>query len=302
MQAKGRLQDRFQLLPDLTRIIQGRLHCEQYRTGIYVHTTDSTETDNRDVPLQRPCCLTIGVLLEGALEFSLDGSTYRLQSSAELPCQVFVIATPNPTTLLRHVRCNRQLRKVQISLEPEWIERQRDYCHNLTGTLSTWLGTRNRTWSWAGDAQTASLAQKILNPVAASSDLQQVQTEFFAVELLEAVTRLQQPAKIDSVHPLKKAREYIEKHWQDCIELPQVAQYAGLSVSTLQRQFKAEYGQTVIHFIRAQRLRHARRALMQQRVSIGEAAFMAGYKHPSNFVTAYKREFGTTPGSVFPLS
>ncbi|MEE2730591.1 MAG: AraC family transcriptional regulator [Pseudomonadota bacterium] len=305
MQANGRLPRHYQLLPDLTRISRGRLHCERYRTGIYVHTTDSLETEDRDVPLRRSSCLTIGVLLEGELEFSLEGEHHCLQAGADLGCPVFVIATPQPTTLLRHVRRGRSLRKVQVSLEPSWIDQQEGYCATLTSTLSDWLGCDNRAWHWSGDDSIAHLAQRILQPVAGSADLQQVQTEFFAVELLQAVARTAQrccPPGTPSLNnpasqPLDKARHYIEHHWQECLNLNQIAQQVGLSVSTLQRQFKATYGQTVVHFIRSQRLRHARTALEEQRLSIGEAAFLAGYRHPSNFVTAYKREFGITPGA-----
>ncbi|WP_290580114.1 helix-turn-helix transcriptional regulator [Ketobacter sp.] len=301
MQANGRLPHPYQLLPDLTRISRGRLHCERYRTGIYVHTTDSLETEDRDVPLRRARCLTIGVLLEGELEFSLAGAHHHLQAGAGHGCRVFVIATPQPTTLLRHVRQGRNLRKVQVSLEPGWIEQQGGYCASLTRTLSDWLGCDNRAWHWDADETIVHLAQRILEPAAASPDLQQLQTEYFAVELLQAAAQAQQPERPTAgggtTHPLDKARHYIEQHWQNCLSLNDIARQVGLSVSTLQRQFKATYGQTVVHFIRSQRLRHARTALEQQRISIGEAAFLAGYRHPSNFVTAYKREFGITPGA-----
>lgn len=96
---------------------------------------------------------------------------------------------------------------------------------------------------------------------------------------------------------LERAQHYIDTHLDHLLSLADIATHAGLSVSTLQRQFKAHHHQTVAHYIRARKLDRARKALFHKEMSIGEAAFQAGYNHTSNFVTAYKRAFGVTPGN-----
>lgn len=49
---------------------------------------------------------------------------------------------------------------------------------------------------------------------------------------------------------------------------------------------------------RQRRLELARDALLSRRVSIDDAAGLAGYKHRSNFATTFKRRFGAPPGSL----
>lgn len=42
----------------------------------------------------------------------------------------------------------------------------------------------------------------------------------------------------------------------------------------------------------------AKEALEQNGISIGEAAYLAGYNHPSNFISAFRKPFGHTPGEL----
>lgn len=84
----------------------------------------------------------------------------------------------------------------------------------------------------------------------------------------------------------------------DQFKLNQVASDMGMSVSNLQRVFRASYGQTIGEYIRQRRLEIARDAIVRERKSIGEAAYLAGYLHTSNFTNAFKRLFGVPPGTL----
>jgi AraC-like DNA-binding protein len=52
---------------------------------------------------------------------------------------------------------------------------------------------------------------------------------------------------------------------------------------------------TVVEFLRLRKLERARHALESGEISIGEAAFLAGYATPANFTTAFRRAFGIPP-------
>lgn len=71
-----------------------------------------------------------------------------------------------------------------------------------------------------------------------------------------------------------------------------------MSTSKLQRMFKLYYNSTVMNYIRTLRLIAARDAICQRGATIGEAAFMAGYRHSSNFCLAFKKAFGENPGEI----
>lgn len=51
-------------------------------------------------------------------------------------------------------------------------------------------------------------------------------------------------------------------------------------------------------YIRHRRLNIARQHLERGLVSITEAAYEAGYQHPSNFTNAFKKAFGVPPHAL----
>lgn len=77
----------------------------------------------------------------------------------------------------------------------------------------------------------------------------------------------------------------------------QLGQALGMSVSTLQRLFKAAYGMSVMAFQRSERLNAARALLMEGRLTVGEAGYRAGYSTVSNFSSAFQRNFCYPPSA-----
>lgn len=298
MPANAGTNTEWQCHPALARAVTGRFTLDRHRTGIFIHTTDTVENQNTDVVLERPRCLTLGVLLEGEMEFTLRGQRHHLQANDRVCCELFAIVTATQESLVRHVRRQRRLRKLLLTVEPPWIAQQTRYAPELGQQLNSLLEEGSQCVRWPGDQDILALAEKILHPAPTSPALQQLQAEYHAVELLEKAFRLRemeqtQPGKL----ALERARRYIELHLDSQPSLESIAAHAGLSVSSLQRQFKSRHGQTVMHYIRDCKLQHARTALLRNEMTIGQAAFHAGYKHTSNFVTAYKRAFGVTPGT-----
>ena len=76
-----------------------------------------------------------------------------------------------------------------------------------------------------------------------------------------------------------------------------LAAVAGTSARTLERLFAAETGCSVGRWQRRIRLLAADRALARNS-SVTDAAYDAGYSSPSAFIAAFRRAFGTTPGTV----
>jgi AraC-like DNA-binding protein len=96
---------------------------------------------------------------------------------------------------------------------------------------------------------------------------------------------------------LRIVQEYLMQEHEE-ITLEAVARHAGMSESAIQRLFRAAHGMSVFEYARAQRLEQARQQLEQCKVSVTEAAFMAGYSSPANFATAFKRQYGVSPREV----
>ncbi|OEJ67241.1 helix-turn-helix transcriptional regulator [Magnetovibrio blakemorei] len=75
-----------------------------------------------------------------------------------------------------------------------------------------------------------------------------------------------------------------------------LAAQVGVSQRRLNAIFKDAYGMTVFSCMVAWRLDMARTMLDSGELSVKQVAYMLGYSHPNNFVHAFGRRFGTSPG------
>ena len=85
----------------------------------------------------------------------------------------------------------------------------------------------------------------------------------------------------------------------DTTPLAQSARHAGASLRTLQRLFPAETGLTLEAWRQKARL-IAGAAALSAGAPVTVAALDCGYESPSAFITAFKRQFGVTPGRFRP--
>ena len=74
-----------------------------------------------------------------------------------------------------------------------------------------------------------------------------------------------------------------------------LAREAGMSMTILKTKFSAVFGQSVISFLRDVRLHHAKEGLEREGWTVSQAAHFVGYKHHSNFSTAFRRKYGAPP-------
>lgn len=280
-----------------TNVLTGRFSNQRYRSGVSIHAADILEEQDLDVEFNAEPRLTLCVLFEGELAFSVDGRRYHLEANEQNGCQAFALTCNGEQAVCRHIRQGRRVKKLSISVHKEWLEVEAQHSALMKRVLNGYFMAENRCVIWQPSATMVNLATQISQPPPATPALRVLQQEYHAIELMNASVQeflLRQYQTPQS--RLEKAVAYIEAHSHAPLNLSHVANHAGVSISTLQRLFKAELGKTVVQFIREQKLRKAQQWLLEGKMSIGEAAFSAGYQHVSNFVTAYKNTFGVTPG------
>lgn len=105
------------------------------------------------------------------------------------------------------------------------------------------------------------------------------------------------PHAIGPADRVRAAAEILAHQFEHPPSLGQLAGTVGLSESTLKRGFNQVFGTTVFGYIRARRMEHARQLLESGRATVLEAATLVGYANPSNFATAFRRQFGENPKS-----
>lgn len=98
-------------------------------------------------------------------------------------------------------------------------------------------------------------------------------------------------------HQLKRRciTEFMETYYVYNLKVEEYAVLTGRSLSTFMRDFKKAYDTTPNQWLIDKRLDISHRMLVEQNVSVRDAALEAGYENVSHFIRAYKRKFGVTP-------
>lgn len=93
------------------------------------------------------------------------------------------------------------------------------------------------------------------------------------------------------------AIQFIRSRFADPLGVPDLAQIAGMSVSTFHEHFKAVAGTTPLQYQKRLRLLEAKK-LLASGGSVTDAAFSVGYESSTQFSREFSRYFGASPRSV----
>ena len=281
------------------QVLEGDFVLKRHHSGILVHASDAVERQDTQVSFELPAGLSATLLLEGELAFRVDQTRYHLDANT---LSGFALVCDQPRQLHRELRQGRRLRKVNVSVPKAWLYRYCSDDEHARRCIDQLFATHESSCfsEWPVSSDLSALAEQIFRPSPYTSFMQNLHVESRALEILDAaLARLLKESQAPSApRKVERAREYIEAKLQTLDSLEEVASHVGMSVSSLQRLFRQHFQMTPAAYIRQRRLERAQDLLRRQQLSIGEAAYLAGYRHPSNFITAYKRAFGTTPGEL----
>jgi AraC-like DNA-binding protein len=94
---------------------------------------------------------------------------------------------------------------------------------------------------------------------------------------------------------LQSLKDMIDADLSRAWSIAELARHAGISRRSLNIQFRQAFGVSTSDYLRTRRLETARDAIVQQGLSVNEAAYLVGYGNPANFATAFRRHFGHVP-------
>lgn len=118
--------------------------------------------------------------------------------------------------------------------------------------------------------------------------------EFFTG--LAAVAEPRTPVLARSVvQQVQAAADVLARELEEPPTLAALARQVGLSETTLKRGFHQVFGATVFGYLRERRMERARALLQSGEATVLEAAALVGYSNPSNFASAFRRQFGVNP-------
>jgi AraC-like DNA-binding protein len=105
------------------------------------------------------------------------------------------------------------------------------------------------------------------------------------------VTKLK-PDEVDRLH---QAKAILQQNLDHPPSLIQLARQVGLNECTLKQGFRCVFDTTVFGYLRQYRMERARLLLMQEQMSVHEAAQAVGYASQSRFANAFRKAFGVNP-------
>lgn len=77
-----------------------------------------------------------------------------------------------------------------------------------------------------------------------------------------------------------------------------LADALNISERTLQRRMRDHFGITASEWLHHKQMQHALYLLQNEGKSIGETAYLCGYRHVSSFTQAFRQYFGSTPAET----
>lgn len=285
--------------------IRGLFNNVECHAGLRVHATDTLEAHDMTMQWRMRPSLTVAVVLEGTLDAWLGDQKMPLGRIDGPIGQVWSLT--RTTTLRRSSRKGVRMRKVIISLPPDWVRPLIDRGDGPNGNLETFIGRHGATMAWTPSPQALSLAEQIIAPPDMPEAVHRLAVESRAIEIVrEALSRIIAPAA--EIAPTRagpraqararRIRRYLQDHPDTAPSLSALAREFGMSIGSMQAAFKSAYGTTIAEFRRELRLQRARAAIEQDGISISQAAYAAGYTSPASFSTAFKRHYGIAPSAL----
>lgn len=110
---------------------------------------------------------------------------------------------------------------------------------------------------------------------------------------------LHRPSKATK-RSVRLAQEYIEAHLLDPLDIGDIAQAAGTSVSGISAAFKEHHGLSLMSYVREQRLAGAHAELLAAPPTsrVTEIAFGWGFGHLGRFSALYRARYGQLPSQT----
>lgn len=94
---------------------------------------------------------------------------------------------------------------------------------------------------------------------------------------------------------LRRARDHIDRHYPEQLDLDQIAAVAGVSKFHFARCFEATYGETPMRYLTRRRIERAQDLLRVANLTVTEICMVVGFASLGSFSARFSRLVGETP-------
>ncbi|MFC0338065.1 AraC-type DNA-binding protein [Kushneria avicenniae] len=267
-----------------TPIANGRVEEIELTSGVDLFISDLDVQQPYQSISKGATSLLVVVMLEGCAHFDTHDQQ-RWITAGEACC----IRLDAGLTLSAFHPAHQRLRILYLSLN--------------AAAIQAWYGTHSpaaalHIWALSPGLKFA-LEEVVASPE--KGDIQRLSLHGLALQVIaQGMARpAARPGEQETSHyqRLELVRHLLDDEPTHDHSLHDLAKRAAMSPSTLHRHFKATYGLTPIDYLRQCRLVMARE-LLSRGQSVQQAAHGCGYRHASNFITAFKKVYGVSPGAL----
>lgn len=298
---------------DKPEVMTGEFLFRDFGQGLSMHASDVTELQDMQNSVELQPCLSFNLIFTGEVEFFLGDERHRIGVSegANKVVQCSAISLNHSEIMTRYLFKDRKVRKLNISISQSWLK-SRCKTSLALRDFSRLFGRHKQVCQWQASEELVQLAEALMKFKTTPSLSHELLMEQQAIQLVgscvesllnnltgeteEQVSQLSDVSAAD-----KQLKVLIDEHISSGSSLAEIAEASSMSVSTLQRRFKKNFNMTVNEYIRLRRLDLAKTAITLEGLSIGEAAYIAGYNHSSNFIAAFKKQFAMTPAELMKV-
>ncbi len=275
-----------------TDLSSGFVDIEEPQPGLIISRTDLIQHRQMQGEAEMQAGIMIGLAFAGTMTGEVDGvGPVALDAGGALAMWI-----GQPVLFRgRYSEPGVRQRLLSVYAHRPWLARHR------LDTAPTLSAGPVAVVHWAPSPRLAALGAELMG-APGHGPLAQLAKETLALELVAAALgRLARPAPLRlALRPAELARMH---RLRDMIlaapeadyTLAGLARSVGIGVSVLKEHFVRAFDQTVFGFLRDLRLDRAYRGLLDDGWTVAQAAFHAGYRHPTNFATAFRRRFGSAP-------
>lgn len=284
-----------------TALLDGHMRVAELQPGMRLRLAEVRDRFGLTSRAELPAGLKIALVIDGAARVRYGADEVHL--GPEASANGVVVSLPRATTFARLGRAGGFERTLTLGLSPHWLAR-----HGQGDILDAAPDAMPRLRHWTPSPGLLTLAAQLFAPERLARDdaAHHLQLSGLAMAMAGealAVARptMPLPERLEASHSapvdrrLARLMAMVDDGQARGATQDDLARRLGMSLSNLQRRFRAQQGESLGRFLRRHHLTLARDALIREGASVEAAAALAGYTRAPNFATAFKREFGLTP-------
>lgn len=298
------------VIPEQDKMLRGNIDFFRLQKGISVHYSNAN--DLQDLEIVRECQprLCLSFFLEGNVEAYIGGDPIPMpvfDQKTQLWRPVASIFSQCKTELFkRYAKRGSHIKKIVISISHDWLDKFIDGSPEIN-IVKQFADTHLARKNWVPSPHAIAMVEQIIAAGNMPDILRALYIESRVLILIEEAFRqllsYNEGDRLGSMRPqdrerLKTVEQYLQNHLGHHVSAKELANAVGVSINSLQRLLTKTYGMSPSKFIRTFMLEKARTLMERDGISIAEAAYLAGYKSPANFATAFKKCFGFSPSSL----